>query len=66
VPPVPGDARLIAQLRRLLGDDDAGAMDLWESHATALRARFANAAQIEAAITGYDFENALTLMEADA
>jgi signal transduction histidine kinase/DNA-binding response OmpR family regulator/HPt (histidine-containing phosphotransfer) domain-containing protein len=62
----PHDTPLITQLRALLGEDDARAMELWESHATTLRARFANATQIEAAITGYDFENALTLLEADA
>jgi two-component system sensor histidine kinase/response regulator len=63
--PMPNDENLIHALRMLLADNDASAVDLWESQATALHARFANAAQIEAAVSSYDFENALALLEAN-
>jgi len=54
---------VVQQLKNLLANDDASAMELWESHAPALRALLAQAADIEAAINGYDFEAAITLME---
>ena len=59
------DAKSIAgQLKVLLANDDASVTDLWESHARVLRVLFRNAAQIEEAVNGYDFEAALALMEA--
>ena len=55
---------IVQQLLTLLSQDDASAMELWESHAPLLQSRFANAAQIEAAINGYAFDDAIRWMRA--
>jgi hypothetical protein len=39
---------------------------LWETHAPLLRVLVPNAAQIEAAIAGFDYEEALQLLQTDA
>jgi HPt (histidine-containing phosphotransfer) domain-containing protein len=54
--------KVVEQIRALLREDDAQAGELWESHATVLRALYAKAGQIEAAINGFDFEDALELL----
>jgi HPt (histidine-containing phosphotransfer) domain-containing protein len=57
------DARLVVdEIKQLLQTDDASALDVWESHAMALRALYPQAEKIEAAIAGFDFEEALQLL----
>jgi CheY-like chemotaxis protein len=56
-------ARLVLeQIRQLLLQDDASALDLWESHAPVLRSLYPQAQQIETAIASFDFERALQLL----
>jgi HPt (histidine-containing phosphotransfer) domain-containing protein len=58
-------ARSIArQIEHLLRQDDAQATELWDAHARALLTHYPQAAQIEAAIQAFDFEDAVALMEA--
>jgi two-component system sensor histidine kinase/response regulator len=55
---------VIQELRKLLEQDDADVQALWESHAHALRSVMPQAEEIEQAIQGFDFEEALRLMPA--
>jgi CheY-like chemotaxis protein len=55
-------SEVIAQITVLLQQDDPSALDLWEANAAALRAMVADAAGIEAALNGFDFEQALHLL----
>jgi two-component system sensor histidine kinase/response regulator len=57
-----GALLVIEQIRQLLQDDDAAALELWERHAAVLRTLYPQAAQIEAAIAGFAFEEALQLL----
>ena len=51
---------LVAQLKALLQDDDSAALDLFGDNAALLKLAFpANYAALEAALTGYDFAQAL-------
>jgi two-component system sensor histidine kinase/response regulator len=58
-------AEVLETIRLLLSDDDSEAATLWETHAFQLRALVPNASQIEAAIAGFDYEKALSLLMAD-
>ena len=58
--------QVAAQLADLLREDDAQAAELWEAHAPALQALYPKAAQIAAAIEGFDYEAALALLETDS
>jgi CheY-like chemotaxis protein len=51
-------------IQALLANDDSEAAALWETHAPQLRALVPNAAAIEAAIAGFDYEEALQLLRA--
>jgi CheY-like chemotaxis protein len=57
---IAGDALMAIKL--MLASDDSEAAALWETHAPILRAIVPNAAQIEAAIAGFDFDDALQLL----
>jgi two-component system sensor histidine kinase/response regulator len=54
--------QVVEQIRQMLQEDDAAALDLWESHVRVLRSLYPDAAKIEAAIAGFDFEEALHLL----
>jgi two-component system sensor histidine kinase/response regulator len=54
---------LTEQIKGLLQEDDARAQELWESHATVLAAVHARAQDIERAISAFDFETALDLLQ---
>jgi HPt (histidine-containing phosphotransfer) domain-containing protein len=58
--------QVVGQIRALLAQDDAHAGELWESNARVLRALYAKATQIEAAINGFDYEEALELLTESA
>jgi len=51
------------QLKALLEQDDSEAQSLWDGHASSLRAVLKQAAELEQAIHGFDFEEALRLLE---
>jgi len=51
------------QLKALLEQDDSEAQSLWDGHASGLRAVLKHAAELEQAIHGFDFEEALRLLE---
>jgi signal transduction histidine kinase/DNA-binding response OmpR family regulator/HPt (histidine-containing phosphotransfer) domain-containing protein len=53
-------------IKRLLQQDDPQAADVWQTHALALRALYPAAPQIEAAISSFDFEEALRQMQYSA
>jgi signal transduction histidine kinase/CheY-like chemotaxis protein len=55
-------ARVLQQIRQKLAEDNADALGLWEIHAPVLGALCVNAAQVEAAIAAFDFEEALRLL----
>jgi hypothetical protein len=57
---------VIAELQRLLEQDDSEAQGLWDSHAAGLHALLKQAQQVEAAISGFDFEEALRLLQLEA
>jgi hypothetical protein len=59
-----GDA--LVSITLMLANDDSEAAGLWETHAPLLRVLVPNAAQIEAAIAGFDYEEALQLLQTDA
>ena len=54
---------LLAQIRALLREDDAGALELWESHTAVFKSLVADAQAFEEAITGFDFEAALRMLD---
>ncbi|MEI6839033.1 MAG: hypothetical protein WCK56_14670, partial [Alcaligenaceae bacterium] len=57
-------ARKVArQIKLCLQQDDASASELWDAHAVALRALYPNARAIETAISDFEFETALALMD---
>jgi two-component system sensor histidine kinase/response regulator len=56
-----GDA--LVSITLMLANDDSEAAALWETHAPLLRVLVPNAAQIEAAIAGFDYEEALQLLQ---
>jgi hypothetical protein len=55
---------VVQRIRELLQQDDALASDLWATHSDLLRAVYTNAARIEAAISGFEFEEALSMLSA--
>jgi two-component system sensor histidine kinase/response regulator len=58
-------ARNVANdIKRCLQQDDASASELWDTHAVVLRALFHDAGAIEDAISNFEFETALALMDA--
>lgn len=50
-------------LRQLLRADDASAQELWNQHRAVLRSLVQRPAELDAAIEGFDFEQALALLE---
>ena len=54
---------VLKQLKVLLEQDDSEAQSLWEGHATGLRALLPHSDQLEQAINGFDFEEALRLLQ---
>jgi CheY-like chemotaxis protein len=54
---------LLQDIARLLAQDDASALDLWDANAALLRAVYADAGKVESAIAAFDFETALALLE---
>ena len=50
-------------LRQLLRADDASAQELWNQHRAVLRGLVQRPAELDAAIEGFDFEQALALLE---
>ena len=62
-----GAARAVVdEIKSMLRQDDAQAAELWQAHATVLKALYPQADKIDAAIGAYAFEEALSLLEADA
>ena len=55
--------KVAGQIRHCLQQDDAGASELWETHAAVLRALYPDATAIETAIGNFEFETALALMD---
>ena len=55
---------VIASLQQMLEQDDSEAQALWEQHAPALHAALPQADALEQAISGFDFEEALRLLQA--
>jgi two-component system sensor histidine kinase/response regulator len=55
-------AAAMQQIRQMLAEDNAAAKELWDAHAGVLRALCTNAAQVEAAIDAFDFEEALRIL----
>ncbi len=55
---------VIASLQHMLEQDDSEAQGLWEQHAPALHVTLAQAGELEQAISGFDFEEALRLLQA--
>jgi hypothetical protein len=56
---------VLEHIKGMLATDDPEAASLWESHASLLRALLANAGQVETAIAGFDYEDALQLLAAN-
>jgi hypothetical protein len=57
-------ARDVAQqIRTCLLDNNANALEIWETHADILRALFARWTLIEEAIAAFEFDTALELMD---
>jgi two-component system sensor histidine kinase/response regulator len=54
--------RVVHLLHQLLEQDDAEAQALWDSHARALHSLLPHAQELERAIQGFDFEEALRLL----
>jgi PAS domain S-box-containing protein len=50
---------VLERIRVCLANDDANAIELWETHAVVLRALLAQTPGVEEAISGFDFEMAL-------
>ena len=50
---------VLQRIKACLANDDASAVELWEAHATYLRALLADVPGVEEAISGFDFEAAL-------
>jgi PAS domain S-box-containing protein len=57
-----GVQAVLRQLKQLLEQDDSEALSLWEAHAPALHAVLKQAAELEQAINGFDFEVALRIL----
>ena len=55
--------KVARQIKLCLQQDDASASELWDAHAVALRALYPNARAIETAISDFEFETALALMD---
>jgi two-component system sensor histidine kinase/response regulator len=55
--------KVASHLKNCLQQDDASAIELWEKHAVALSALYPDAEAIESAISNFEFETALALME---
>jgi signal transduction histidine kinase/HPt (histidine-containing phosphotransfer) domain-containing protein/DNA-binding NarL/FixJ family response regulator len=57
-------ARKVArQIKHCLQQDDASASELWDTHAVVLRALYPDSTAIESAISNFEFETALALMD---
>jgi hypothetical protein len=54
---------VVEDIKHLLRQDDAQAAELWEAHATVLKALYPTADAIDAAINAFEFEDALALLE---
>ncbi|NVO06793.1 MAG: response regulator, partial [Rhodoferax sp.] len=54
---------IIQKLVSMLQQDDSEAQALWEDHASGLHAVLQQAAEVEEAINGFDFEEALRLLQ---
>jgi signal transduction histidine kinase/CheY-like chemotaxis protein len=57
---------VLESVKDLLAQDDAEAAALWEAHAAVLRALVPDAATVEEAIAGFDYEAALQCLQAQA
>jgi HPt (histidine-containing phosphotransfer) domain-containing protein len=53
----------LATIKELVAQSDANATELWEAHAPILTALLANGPEVHAAISGYDFELAMELLQ---
>ncbi len=58
--------KVLQQIKALLQEDDSAALELWESHASALSALIPNAQAVATAIGIYAFEEALEMLDAGA
>ena len=54
---------ILQEIKTCLQDNNASALELWETHAGILRPGFAQWAALEAAISAFEFECALELLE---
>jgi two-component system sensor histidine kinase/response regulator len=54
---------LLQTIGALLEDDDASAVELWETHVRLLKAVVPHGEQVDAAIRGFDFDLALQLLQ---
>jgi signal transduction histidine kinase/DNA-binding response OmpR family regulator/HPt (histidine-containing phosphotransfer) domain-containing protein len=54
---------VVEDIKNMLRQDDAQAAELWEAHATVLKALYPQADKIDAAINAFAFEEALNLLE---
>jgi two-component system, sensor histidine kinase and response regulator len=59
-------AQTLQAIQQLLRADDAAAQELWHSHRSVLHRLVHRATEVEAAIEGFDFEQALALLETAA
>jgi hypothetical protein len=53
----------LATIKELVAQSDANATEMWEAHAPILTALLANGPEVHAAISGYDFELAMELLQ---
>jgi two-component system sensor histidine kinase/response regulator len=53
----------LATIKALVAQSDANATQLWEAHAPVLMALLPNGAEVNAAMSGYDFELAFNLLQ---
>jgi CheY-like chemotaxis protein/HPt (histidine-containing phosphotransfer) domain-containing protein len=58
--------QVVHSLREMLEQDDSEAQTLWRAHAPDLRVVLGDAVALEQAINGFDFEEALRLLHAEA
>ena len=55
--------QVVQEIKACLADNNANALELWETHSDSLRPLFAQWALIEVAISAFEFDTALELLE---
>jgi hypothetical protein len=59
-------AQIVQEIKTCLLDNNANALEIWETHSDILRPLFAHWTLIEVAISAFEFETALELMNQEA